>query len=152
MPGNFSIKMMEDDSPNNSFLYEDVPVACCCDICDQNNSKLFLDNKIVQLSETEIEVLSYRIDHPTKSLCEIHYRNEVVLFALNQKCCADPESRHKRKVKTNLVPVSLVLARSCKQYTETRVDPQSKICRNCQFYLTELIETSKPEQVQNTQP
>ena len=72
-----------------------------------NNSKLFLDNKIVQLSETEIEVLSYRIDHPTKSLCEIHYRKEVVMFSLNQKNCADPDSRHKSKVKTGLLPVSL---------------------------------------------
>lgn len=144
--------MIEDDSPDDSFLFEDVPVASCCDICDKNNSKLFLDNKIVQLSETEVEVLSYRLDHPTKSLCEIHYRNEVVLFSLNQKYCADPDSRHKRKVKTNLLPVSLALARSCKQYTETRVNPQSKICRNCQSYLTELIETLKPEQVQNTQP
>ena len=143
---------MEDDSPNDLFLFEDVPVANCCDICDRNNSKLFLDNKIVQLSETEIEILSYRIDHPTKSLCEIHYRHEFVLFSLNQKCCADPDSRHKRKVKVNLLPVSLALARSCKQYTETRVIPQSKICRNCQSYLTELIETSKPEQVLNTQP
>ena len=61
--------MIEDESPDDSFLFEDVPVASCCDICDINNSKLFLDNKIVQLSETEIEVLSYRIDHPTKSLC-----------------------------------------------------------------------------------
>ena len=74
------------------------------------------------------------------------------MFSLNQKNCADPDSRHKRKVKTGLLPVSLALARSCKQYTETRVNPQSKICRNCQSYLTELIETSKPEQVQNTQP
>ena len=144
--------MMEDDSPDDSFSFEEVPVASCCDICDRNNSKLFLDNKIVQLSEAEVEVLSYRIDYPTKSLCEIHYRNEVVLFPLNQKCCADPESRHKRKVKANLLPVSLALARSCKQYTETRVSPQSKICKHCQSYLTELIETSKPEQVQDTQP
>ena len=54
--------MMEDDSPDDSFSFEEVPVASCCDICDRNNSKLFLDNKIVQLSEAEVEVLSYRID------------------------------------------------------------------------------------------
>ena len=144
--------MMEDDTPDVSLLYKDVPVASCCDICDRNNSKLFLENKIVQLSETEAEILSYRTDHPNRSLCEIHYRKEVALFSLNQRCCADPESRHKRKVKLNLVPVSLALARSCKQYTEARVLPQSKICKNCQHYLTELVETSKPEESQNTQP
>ena len=144
--------MMEDDTPDVSLLYKDVPVASCCDICDRNNSKLFLENKIVQLSETEAEILSYRTDHPNRSLCEIHYRNEVVLFSLNQKCCADPESRHKRKVKLNLLPVSLALARSCKQYTEARVFPQTKVCKNCHRYLTEMVDTTKPEVSKDTQP
>ena len=142
------VSMMEEYWPS----FEDVPVSTCCDICDQHNLKLFLDSKVVQLSETESEVLSYRLDHNTKSLCEIHYQKEVVFFPLNQKYCADPESRHKRKVKVGLVPVSLSLARNCKLFTETRVNPQSKICRNCLHYLTELVETSQSDVNQNTQP
>ena len=139
---------MEDDWPG----FEDIPVSTCCDICDQNNLKLFLESKIIQLSETESEILSYRIDQNVKSLCDVHYQKEVVLFPLSQKHCADPETRHKRKVKLSLVPVSLSLVRNCKRYTENRVKPQSKVCRNCLHYLTELVETSKSDENQNTQP
>ena len=137
--------MMEDS-------FEDVPVTTCCDICDQNNDKFFLDSKIIQLSEAQSEVLGFRLHHNVKSLCEIHYQKEIILFPLNQKACADPESRHKRKVKLGLVPVSLSLARQCRARTETRVSPQSKLCRNCLQYLTELVETSQQDEIQNTQP
>ena len=144
---------MEDD--NSNWWPVDIPYQGCCDICDWNNTKFFQDNKIVRLNESEREMLSYRLDYDARSLCDVHYQKEVHLFPLNQKTCVDPQSSHKKKIKLNLVPVSLSLAKDCKLYTETRLVPGTKVCKNCHRFVKELIETSRSDHIEagvSTQP
>ena len=142
---------MEDE--NSNWSPEDVPYQSCCDICDWNHTNFFQDNKIMRLNEREI--LSYRFDYNIKTLCYAHYQNEIHLFPLNQKTCVDPQSRHKKIIRKDLVPVSLSLARDCKSFTETRLVPGTKLCKNCLKFVKELIETSGSDHAEaniSTQP
>ena len=144
---------MEDDDSN--CWPSDIPCQGCCDICDWNNTKFFLDNKIVRLNEYEREMLSYRLDFDIKTLCDVHYQKEVHLFPLNQKTCVDPQSRHKKTIRMNLVPVSISLTKDCKLYTETRLVPGTKVCKHCHSFVNELIETSRSDHTEagvSTQP
>ena len=99
------------------------------------------------LSKEEVEILSFRFDSPVQTLCHGHYMDQFSRYSGWQKKCSDPCTNHKKPVTARLKDISLELAKQVEISTEHRVIPGQKLCRPCEAYLKELIQTSVAIQV-----
>lgn len=111
-----------------------------CDLpCDKPLSQI---NSHI-LSKEEIDILSFRFDSPVQTLCHGHYMDQFSRYSSWHRKCSDPCTNHKKPVTARLKDISLELAKQVEISTEHRVIPGQKICRPCEAYLQELIQTSE---------
>lgn len=139
------------DSPSSGILSPPPPTSASrtcraalrkCDLpCDKALAKF--EFKHHNLSPEEVDILSFRFDFPVQTLCHDHYLDQFNRYSSWQKKCSDPCLRHSKPVKIRLNDISLELAKQVTSSTEHRVIPGKKLCRPCEAYLKELIESNE---------
>ena len=101
--------------------------------------------KVVKLSQDEMDMLEFRVDFSVQKLCQDHYKDQFSRYPGWQNKCSDPYKKHGRPAKIRLNEISLEFAKKVRSVTEHRVIPGQKLCRPCLYELTELINTSEPD-------
>ena len=109
-----------------------------CDLpCDNEDGKEHI------LSDEEIEILNFRFDFEIRILCHRHYQDQFSRYNGWHRKCSDPNHRHKKIVKSNLVEISLDTAKDVRRFSEYRVIPGQSLCKYCAKFLLEIVNEAK---------
>ena len=101
--------------------------------CDTKGTELH------KLTDEQIEILEFRFGFSLKLLCRHHYYDQFSRYKGWHKKCSDPMSTHAKNVRAGLREIQLDFAKKVKMYTESKIVPGQKICRNCALKLGEQV-------------
>ena len=106
-------------------LEEDNQLAGQCEVCQEPSEHI--------LSHEETNILEMRERVRINQLCASHYSSLLTNYKLQitfQKICSDPYKVHTKKIRSDLVVVSLEMHKK-----NPIVLPGQKVCRKCQTRL-----------------